>query len=309
MNDLRENLWEELCNDLFDTITESIELYQHSIEGYNCKETEIENTIVEIRKEAWAIFMNLIAEETTDNLILVRLREKFEEIFRYDKNGLPRIWGSSDDIDSCFNKAKEEALLLITLYSFIDASEQKIREVTGIDELQKKDLVIIDDIHVKQILSKFIREIELQFIDAKRSIVRTTSKVPTWFIVLTIVLGYNEFVSLIKNPLYLIIGVVLAVTFYVLYSTNLIKPVIRISKVVIDDVWLQINTFFHESAHKMTHNTSSQEYKPVNDSYAQVDKLSHYNDTIPLSTMSRRNKNVRFDSSATLINNNFEDSY
>jgi len=81
------------------------------------------------------MFINLVAEETTDNIILVRLREKFEEVFRYDKSGLPRIWKNNDDIDSFFKKARDEALALIALFTFIDIPEQKIRDITGIKEV------------------------------------------------------------------------------------------------------------------------------------------------------------------------------
>jgi len=201
MNSVRDHLWDELGNDLESALNNSIESYKTLINGYECTEEEINNNIREIRRNGWNVFCNLIAEETTDNIILIHLREKFEELFRYDKSGLPRVWNNNDDIDSFFKKARDEALALISLFTFIDISEQKIRDITGIEELQKEDLNIINEDRSKKILNKFSREIELQYIDAKRSVVKTQSKVPAWFIVLTMILGYNEFISIIRNPI------------------------------------------------------------------------------------------------------------
>jgi hypothetical protein len=33
---------------------------------------------------------------------------RFEEKFRYDDHGLPRVWKPEDDIDSYFKRAKED---------------------------------------------------------------------------------------------------------------------------------------------------------------------------------------------------------
>ncbi|OUM62919.1 hypothetical protein PIROE2DRAFT_20736 [Piromyces sp. E2] len=299
MNSVRDHLWDQLGDDLEKALNNSIESYKTLIKGYDCTEKEVEENVQAIRNNGWNAFCNLIAEETTDNIVLVHLREKFEEIFRYDKNGLPRIWNNNDDIDSFFKKAKDESLALISLFTFIDISEQKIRSITGIEELQKEDLNIIDEERSKKILSKFLREVELQYIDAKRSVVRTTSKVPPWFILLTMILGYNEFISIIKNPLYLIGIVLIGVIVYALYVTNLLKPTIRIAKVIIQDIWLQVNAFFIESKLKRKHNRIN-----TASSSGSTDNISYFDeDDIALTKLNRRknNKNA-YDSNATLVN-------
>jgi len=300
MNNVREHLWDELGEDLEKALNNSIETYKTLIQGYECTEQETENNVKAIRKNGWNVFSNLIAEETTDNILLVHLREKFEEVFRYDKSGLPRIWNNNDDIDSFFKKAKDEALALISLFTFIDISEQKIRKITGIEELDKQDLTIIDSERSKKILGKFLRDVELQYIDAKRSVVKTQSKVPAWFIVLTMVLGYNEFISVIKNPIYLLIGVIFSAIIYALYVTNLLKPVLRVIRVIIQDIWIQINNFAHE--------TKVNNKKPMKVNAASAsssnDNISYFDDDIALSKLNRRknNGNKTYDSNATLVN-------
>ena len=47
-------------------------------------------------------------EQTADAVILGKLRGHFEERFRYDGEGVPRVWKPDDDIDGAFKKAKDQ---------------------------------------------------------------------------------------------------------------------------------------------------------------------------------------------------------
>lgn len=40
--------------------------------------------------------------------------QRFEEKFRYDDHGLPRVWKPEDDIDSHFKRAKEDVRIIET---------------------------------------------------------------------------------------------------------------------------------------------------------------------------------------------------
>jgi hypothetical protein len=171
---------------------------------------------------------------------------------------------------------------------------KKIRDITGIKEIEKQDLTIIDTERSKRLLTKFVREIELQYIDAKRSVVRTTSKVPTWFIILTMILGYNEFLAVIKNPIYLLVAVFSGVTFYALYITNLLKPTLRFSRTVIQDIWLQLQNFIKEN-----------NGKGYNNDVSSYENIGYLEDDIALTKLKRRKNNndqEQFDSNATLVN-------
>lgn len=54
-----------------------------------------------------------IDEQTADQAFLSKLRNHFEERFRYDDNGVPRVWKPEDDIDGAFKSAKDKVRLLI----------------------------------------------------------------------------------------------------------------------------------------------------------------------------------------------------
>lgn len=41
---------------------------------------------------------------------LIVYSDRFEEKFRYDDKGLPKVWKPEDDIDSYFKKARDEVI-------------------------------------------------------------------------------------------------------------------------------------------------------------------------------------------------------
>lgn len=61
-----------------------------------------------MRKRAWQALRAKVDEQTADPAILAKLRTHFEERFRYDDKGVPRVWKPEDDIDGAFQKARDE---------------------------------------------------------------------------------------------------------------------------------------------------------------------------------------------------------
>ena len=61
-----------------------------------------------------------IDEQMADPVILGKLRTHFEERFRYDEDGIPRVWKPEDDIDGAFKKAKDQVRLYYVCYCGLD---------------------------------------------------------------------------------------------------------------------------------------------------------------------------------------------
>lgn len=57
--------------------------------------------------------------------------------------------------------------------------------------------------------SIFLKEIDQIYFESKRGIISQTTKIPPWIYLLMIVLGWNEFISIISSPLYLTISILL----------------------------------------------------------------------------------------------------
>lgn len=54
-----------------------------------------------------------VDEQTSEANLLVKLKLAFEERFRYDDAGVPRVWKPTDDIDSLFKKAKDDVRIAL----------------------------------------------------------------------------------------------------------------------------------------------------------------------------------------------------
>lgn len=54
-----------------------------------------------------------VKEHIADAALLGRLRSSFEDGFRYDANGIPRVWKPEDDIDGVFKKARDAVCCLV----------------------------------------------------------------------------------------------------------------------------------------------------------------------------------------------------
>lgn len=68
-----------------------------------------------------------------------------------------------------------------------------------------QSLKVLSETRQQEITTKFKRESDAFYLEAKRSVVATQAKVPYWVGVALVVLGWNEFLAVITNPLYLMV--------------------------------------------------------------------------------------------------------
>jgi len=67
------------------------------------------HSLATLRRRAWQALRSKVDEQTADAAIINKLRAHFEERFRYDEAGIPRVWRPDDDIDGAFKVAKDNA--------------------------------------------------------------------------------------------------------------------------------------------------------------------------------------------------------
>jgi hypothetical protein len=99
----------------------------------------------------------------------------------------------------------------------------------------KQSLNILSEAKQIDITNRFKRESDAFYLEAKRSVVATTAKIPTWAIVMMIVLGWNEFMTILKSPIYLVLFILCVSIGYVVYALNLWGPVERIVTTVANE--------------------------------------------------------------------------
>ncbi len=154
--------------------------------------------------------------------LLLKLRENFEDKFRYDDDGVPRIWRPTDDIEGLYTKARESTLQLIPLLSKFRhsetgappplerwignapaaataADEEDLTPIGGVDEDEGKSLeeetTILNDAKRQDLTVLFKKAADGVYVEAKRSAIGGMTQVPLYFYGLLLALGWNELVA------------------------------------------------------------------------------------------------------------------
>ncbi|ORX84203.1 root hair defective 3 GTP-binding protein [Basidiobolus meristosporus CBS 931.73] len=239
------DMWKESLES-FRKVTEESETKLAKHAGcLNSDDNEMKQSIQNLRVRSWEIFCQKIKDETADHLMLLKLRNRLEEKFRYDAEGLPRVWKPEDDMDGFFRKAKEQAIQMMPLFAKIDITEAQFEPELYFPEGYDigSTLTILSNAKQQDLLSRFKKEADALFLEAKRSVVATTARVPYWVIMLIMVLGWNEFISLfwfLMNPFNLVLAVFTGVAAYVIYALNMVGPLNQVLSFAFNKAVLQL---------------------------------------------------------------------
>ena len=177
--------------------------------------------------------MEVLRLETLESNLVPKLRKKFEIEFRYGPDGVPKIWQPGDDIDSAYRKAREKVESFIPIVSkirLLGFEDVAIKDVVPFkveeeDDLLHEKLVLITDAHQKNVSMQFQKEIELLFIDAKRSVVSGTTSIPPYVLLLLLILGWNELMAVLSSPLLLLLVLFVGGGLFILHQLQYFGPV------------------------------------------------------------------------------------
>ncbi|CAL2252657.1 unnamed protein product [Prunus armeniaca] len=171
--------------------------------------------------------------------IMIHMKDRFSTVFNYDSDSMPRVWTGKDDIRSITKDARSASLKLLSVMAAIRLEEKpdniekllfsslmdgtvtvsssqdgRIADSTDPlasstwEEVSSKD-TLITPVQCKSLWRQFKAETEYsvtQAISAQEAHKRSNNWLPPpWAIMAMIVLGFNEFMLLLKNPLYLMV--------------------------------------------------------------------------------------------------------
>lgn len=178
----------------------------------------------------------------------------FEDNFRYDDQGVPRIWRPTDDIDGAFSRARDHTLTLIPLLSHFrlsstnapppldawistpppsitPADEEDLQPIGGVDDEEGKtledEMTILSDVKSSDLIHRFRKTADGVYVEAKRGTLGGVTQTPWWMWCLLLVLGQNEIFAVARNPLLILLVCMLGAAAYVTYQMNLWGPIIR----------------------------------------------------------------------------------
>ncbi len=122
----RAEMWDQVLVAFRRTLEQAEATYVRKAKSFNCTEEENTAALAALRRKSWLSLRAKVDEQTADSVLAARLRGCFEDRFRYDDAGTPRVWKPEDDMDGAFRKARDETLALIPLYARIEPKDPAV---------------------------------------------------------------------------------------------------------------------------------------------------------------------------------------
>ncbi|KAH8178279.1 root hair defective 3 GTP-binding protein (RHD3) domain-containing protein [Sarocladium implicatum] len=249
-----KDLWDRIWTVFSDIVKEAEERFADRAKSFDASDEEVSIGTWRLRRKSWVALREKIEEEVMEGNILLKLRENFEDKFRYDEAGVPRIWRPTDDIEGIYTKARESTLSLIPLLSrfrlaqtyappnlpdFIGAQprgveagdEEDLTPIGGVDEEEGKSLeeemTVLSESKRQDLVVRFKKTADGVYVEAKRSAIGGVAQVPWYFYGILLALGWNELVTVLRNPFLFILLIMMAGGTYVAWTLNLLGPMMQ----------------------------------------------------------------------------------
>lgn len=217
-----KQLWDRIWSLFTDTVKEAERRFTDRAVSFDASPEEVQVGLWRLRRKSWGVLRAKIEEEMMEGNLLLKLRENFEDKFRYDEAGVPRIWRPTDDIEGVYTKARESTLTLIPLLSkfrrsdtgapppldiwighappsVTAADEDDLTPIGGVDEEEgtslEEETTLLNDAKQQDLTVRFKKAADGVYVEAKRSAIGGMTQVPLYFYVLLLVLGWNEIMA------------------------------------------------------------------------------------------------------------------
>ncbi|EEB07508.1 GTP binding protein Sey1 [Schizosaccharomyces japonicus yFS275] len=225
-DELREKVLDEMLRSLNEYIDDEMD-----------EDAELLRTkhMFKLKRSTWLVLRRTLENETAEPILQQRLRTHFEDSFRYDSRGIPKMWKKSDILENDFNKSLQDTLQLIDVLAIVRLKDGSVPTVDvplaeeGEDTASNLEadtfFTFLNRKKKANIHVSVKRAADLVFLDCKRSIISTATRVPGYFWALLAVLGWNEFVSVLKNPVLLTLLLIVVSFLFILVQTGLAGPV------------------------------------------------------------------------------------
>ncbi|KAF5944890.1 hypothetical protein HYC85_018967 [Camellia sinensis] len=209
--------------------------FSSALTGFELDQATFDKMVQNLRDYARSVVEKKCREEA--GKVLIRMKDRFSTIFNHDTDSMPRVWTGAEDIRAITKDARSASLKLLSVMAAtrLDEKPDKIENVLfsslmdgtvalpssqnrsigdSVDPLASSsweevppENTLITPVQCKSLWRQFKAETEYtvtQAISAQEAHKRNNNWLPPpWAIMAMVVLGFNEFMLLLKNPLYL----------------------------------------------------------------------------------------------------------
>ncbi|CAN6570883.1 unnamed protein product [Malus baccata var. baccata] len=132
--------------------------------------------------------------------VLIRMKERFTTLFSHDSDSMPRVWTGKEDIRAITKTARSASLKLLSVMAAIRLDDD---DVDNIENTLSLALVDSTNAAVKDRSITAADPLASSTWQEEANKRNNNWLPPPWAIVALIILGFNEFMTLLRNPLYL----------------------------------------------------------------------------------------------------------
>ncbi|PKI85029.1 Dynamin-like GTPase that mediates homotypic ER fusion [Malassezia vespertilionis] len=239
-------MWDAVLNAYSRIMEDATLQYKHRAVMLSCTPQEEAVGLHALYRTGWRSLLQKVHEQTAEPVLSVRLRNAFEEKFRYDAEGVPRVWKPNDDMDTAFTQARDATLKLIPLYARIRPSDEAMLQAVrdseqepsfraAVDAGDEEPLDLDDALQVLTELQsaemgvRLRKDADAYYVEAKRSTVSSMAQVPLWMYAVLVMLGWNEAMAVLRSPVYFTLLCMLIAGAYVVWRLNLGGPLFTVT--------------------------------------------------------------------------------
>ncbi|VAI27484.1 unnamed protein product [Triticum turgidum subsp. durum] len=202
-----------------------------ALSGFEMGSEFSEEMVSKLRDYGQSIVENKAKEEASK--ILMHMKERFTVVFSHDKDSMPRTWTGKEDVRAIAKEARSAALKLLSVLAVIrwDDKPDRIENIlistlldgsvasksssassgdplasTSWEEVHPKH-TLITPAQCKSVWKQFQSETEFtitQAVSTQQAHRRSNGRLPPpWALVAMAVLGFDEIMMLLRNPIYM----------------------------------------------------------------------------------------------------------
>ena len=86
--------------------------------GLGTSSTQNQQAIEKFKFKSWCQFYDVTHKLISREKLLALLQDRFDDKFRYDENGLPKLYLNEQDLEKTFAVAKQHALQVLPILTF-----------------------------------------------------------------------------------------------------------------------------------------------------------------------------------------------
>ncbi|ONM40595.1 Protein ROOT HAIR DEFECTIVE 3 [Zea mays] len=205
---------------------------QSAVSAFELDEATEKELLVKLEKHGRSVVESKAKEEA--GRVLIRMKDRFSMLFSRDADSMPRVWTGKEDIKAITKTARSASMKLLSTMAAIRLEEdgdniENTLSVALVDtskpgttdrsiqltdplassswERVGEEKTLITPVQCKNLWRQFKAETEYtvtQALAAQEANKRNNNWLPPpWALAAMAILGFNEFMTLLRNPLYL----------------------------------------------------------------------------------------------------------